>query len=99
MYQTDNNFQQSYNYEHPPTPKQNQQLKPKTEITLHQRIPKKIQEQKQYILEAFPNIGPVTAKKLLKKFKTISVTLNATEQELQEILKSKTKNFKKLLEG
>ena len=74
-----------------------QQLKPKTEITLHHRIPKKIQEQKQYVLEAFPNIGPVTAKKLLKKFKTINNILNATEQELQEVLKSKTKNFKKLL--
>ena len=75
-----------------------QQLKPLTETSLHHRIPKKIQEQKQYVLEAFPNIGPVTAKKLLKKFKTIKNTLNATEQELKEILKSKTKNFKKLLE-
>jgi len=75
-----------------------QQLKPKTEITLHQRIPKKIKKQKQYILEAFPNIGPITAKKLLKKFKTLNNTLNASEQELQEILKSRTKSFKKLLE-
>lgn len=76
-----------------------QQLKLKTETTLHHRIPKKIKEQKQYILEAFPNIGPATAKKLLKKFKTINKTLNATEQELQKILKSKTENFKKLLEN
>ncbi len=74
-----------------------QQLKPLTKTSLHHKIPKKIQEQKQYVLEAFPNIGPVTAKKLLKKFKTINNTLNSTEQELQEILKSKTKNFKKLL--
>ena len=75
-----------------------QQLKPKTEVTLHHRIPKKIPEQKQYILEAFPNIGPITAKKLLKKFKTIHNTINATEQELKEILKNRTKKFKNLLE-
>ncbi len=75
-----------------------QQLKPLKETTLHHRIPKKIPEQKQYILEAFPNIGPITAKKLLKKFKTIHNTINATEQELKEILKNRTKNFKNLLE-
>jgi len=75
-----------------------QQLKPKTEITLHQRIPKTIKEQKHYILEAFPNIGPITAKKLLKKFKTISNTINAEEQELKEILKNKTQGFKNLVE-
>jgi len=74
-----------------------QQLKPKTEITLHHRIPKKIKEQKQYILEAFPNIGPITAKKLLKKFKTLNNTINASAEELKEILKSRTESFKNLL--
>ena len=76
-----------------------QQLKPKTEISLHSRIPKTIQEQKQYILEAFPNIGPITAKKLLKEFKTINKVINASDKELKEILKSKTESFKKLLQG
>lgn len=75
-----------------------QQLKSKTEITLHQRIPKKIKEQKQYILEAFPNIGPITTKKLLKKFKTLNNTINASAEELKEILKSRTESFKNLLE-
>ncbi len=75
-----------------------QQLKPKLEPTLHHRIPKKIQEQKQYILEALPNIGPITAKKLLKKFKNLTKTFNAQEQELKEILKSRTKQFKNLLD-
>ena len=75
-----------------------QQLKPKAEITLHQRIPKKIREQKQYILESFPNIGPITAKKLLKKFKTLNNTINANKEELKEILKSRTESFKNLLE-
>lgn len=74
-----------------------QQLKKPTELTLHHRIPKTIKEQKQYILEAFPNIGPITAKKLLKKFKTLSNTINATDEELKEVLKSKTKEFKDLI--
>ena len=73
-----------------------QQIKPKTEISLHSRIPKTKKEQKSYILESFPNIGPSKAKQLLKKFKTIQQTINATEEELKEILKSKTKDFKDL---
>ena len=68
-----------------------QQIKPKTEISLHSRIPKTKKEQKSYILESFPNIGPTKAKQLLKKFKTIQQTINANEEELEEILKSKTK--------
>lgn len=74
-----------------------QQVKPKTEPTLHHRIPKTIKEQKQYILESFPNIGPVKAKKLLKKFKTVKNIINASEEELKEILKSRAKGFKDLL--
>jgi Fanconi anemia group M protein len=44
-----------------------QQLKPKTEISLHSRIPKTIKEQKQYILEAFPSIGPKKSRSFIKK--------------------------------
>lgn len=73
-----------------------QQIKPKTEISLHSRIPKTKKEQKSYILESFPNIGPTKAKQLLKKFKTVQQTINATEEELEEILKSKAKGFKDL---
>jgi len=74
-----------------------QQLKKSVEISLHSRIPKTIKEQKQYILEAFPNIGPVTAKKLLKEFKTIQNIINAKEEDLEKILKKRTKDFKKIL--
>jgi len=74
-----------------------QQLKPLTETSLHHRIPKTIKEQKQYILESFPNIGPATAKKLLKKFKNLNNTLNATTEELKEILRNKADDFKKIL--
>ncbi len=56
-------------------------------------------EQKQYILEAFPGIGPATAKKLLKKFNTLSAVINAPEEELKEVLKKKSSLFLKLLNG
>ncbi len=75
-----------------------QQLKPKNPISLHSRIPKTIKEQKQYVLESFPNIGPKKAEKLLGKFKTVKNTINAKETELEEILKSRTKDFKEILE-
>ena len=75
-----------------------QQLKPKIESTLHSRIPKTIQEQKQYILEAFPGIGPATSKKLLKEFKTLADVLTATTEDLEKIIRKKAKDFKNLLE-
>src|SRR3989344_6745714 len=61
-----------------------QQIKPKTLISFHSRIPKTSKEQKQYILESFPNIGPKKAEKLLKKFKTLNNIFQATEEELEE---------------
>jgi ERCC4-type nuclease len=74
------------------------QLKNPTPISLHARIPKTKKEQKQYILEAFPNIGPITAEKLIKKFKNLTNIFAATADELEEILKKRTKTFKDLLE-
>ncbi len=56
-------------------------------------------EQKQFIIESFPNVGPVKAKQLLKKFKTISNIINADKEELEEILKKRTENFRKLLDN
>jgi len=76
-----------------------QQIKPITKISFHSRIPKTIAEQKSYILEAFPNIGPKKAELLLKKFKTLKDTFNASEEELKEILKIRTKEFKEILEN
>jgi len=73
-----------------------QQLKSNQEISLHSKIPKTIPEQKSYILESFPDIGPTKAKQLLNKFKTVSATINASEEELEEILKNKTRDFKNL---
>jgi len=76
-----------------------QQSKSNTPISLHSRIPKTIPEQKQYILESFPNIGPKKAEQLLKKFKTVKNTINANEEELEEILRIRAKEFMKILDS
>ncbi|MBX4196484.1 hypothetical protein KW805_02770 [Candidatus Pacearchaeota archaeon] len=51
----------------------------------------------QYILEGFPRIGPKTAKKLLAKFKTIKNIVNASEEDLQEILGKNEEIFSYLI--
>ena len=51
-------------------------------------------EQMQFIVEGFPGIGPKTAKKLLKEFKTIKDIINASEEKLQEIIGKKSEIFK-----
>jgi len=75
-----------------------QQLKPMQDISLHSRIPKTRKEQQKYILESFPNIGPQTAEKLIKEFKTLINIFNSDEEILKEILKNKTQDFRDLLE-
>lgn len=74
-----------------------QQLKPMKEISLHSRIPKTLSEQKRYILEAFPNIGPAKAELLLKKFGSLNNVFNASEEELREVLRNNSKDFKDIL--
>jgi len=59
---------------------------------------KNSEEQKQFILEGFPGIGPTTSKQLLEKFKTLKRIFNADEQEIKEILKRKTESFRKIIE-
>ena len=51
-------------------------------------------ERKQFIIEGFPGIGPKTAKKLLKKFKTIKNIINVSEEELKEVIGKKAEIFK-----
>ena len=51
-------------------------------------------EMKQFIIEGFPGIGPMNAKKLLERFKTIKEIVNASEEELKEILGKKSEVFK-----
>ena len=54
-------------------------------------------ERMQFILEGFPGIGPKTAKKLLKKFKTLRNIFNASEEELKEVVGKKAESFKELI--
>ena len=54
-------------------------------------------EQIQYILEGFPGIGPKTARKLLKKFKTIKNVVNATEEELKKEIGKKANNLLRII--
>src|SRR3989344_2910774 len=53
-----------------------------------------VKEQIQYIIEGFPGIGPKTAKKLLKEFKTIKNIINASEEDLQKTIGKKADIFK-----
>jgi len=62
------------------------------------KISKTKKEQVQFILEGFPYIGPKTSKKLIKKFKSIQNIINASEEELKEILGKRAKDFKKIVE-
>jgi Fanconi anemia group M protein len=42
-------------------------------------------EQQLYIIESLPNIGPVTARKLLEEFITVKGVINASEDELKKV--------------
>jgi len=64
---------------------------------LEKRIPKSLREQKQFIIEGFPGIGPVKARKLLKKFKTIKNIIKAPKEELEKVLGKNSKTFKKII--
>ena len=54
-------------------------------------------EQLQFILEGFPGIGPKTAKKLLKEFKSIKNITNASEEELRKLIGKKAEIIIKLV--
>ena len=51
-------------------------------------------ERLQFILESFPGIGPSTAKKLLKEFKTIQNIFAASQEELKKVIGKKAEIFK-----
>jgi Fanconi anemia group M protein len=58
----------------------------KVEIQIRtEKKPVNLWEQQLFIIESLPHIGPVSAKKLLKKFATVGNIINATESELQEV--------------
>jgi len=55
-------------------------------------------EQIQFTIESFSGIGPKTAKKLLKEFKTINNIINASEEELKEVIGKKAESMKRIIE-
>ena len=54
-------------------------------------------EQMQFILEGFPNVGPKKAAKLLEKFGSLKGIVNASEEELRDILGNRAGEFVKLV--
>ena len=79
------------------------QEKPKQEYSIRQsKTLKTNKEQKQFILEGFPGIGPTTAKNLIEEFESLSKIFNATKEQLRLITswdESKIETFKNLLEN
>lgn len=70
------------------------------EISLRQnKTAKTLDEQKQFILEGFPGIGPSTAKSLLEEFGKLKNVFQALPEELQKIKLSEIqiKNFYSIL--
>jgi len=47
--------------------------------------PKRLKSRQLYILQGFPQVGPMLAKRLLEHFKTVSKTVNASIEELIEV--------------
>ncbi|UZE93756.1 MAG: hypothetical protein IB618_03235 [Candidatus Pacearchaeota archaeon] len=76
-----------------------QKKKPKEISLIIKKKAYNLAEQQQFILEAFPGIGPATAKKLLRKFKTIKKVINAKEKDLEKVKlqKKKVESMKKII--
>lgn len=55
------------------------------------------EEQVQFILEGFPNVGPTKAKALIEKFGSLHAVFGASEEELSEILGKRAGEFRRLM--
>ena len=77
--------------------------KNKTEISLRfKKTSESLEEQKQFILEGFPGIGPTSAKKLISSYKNLMSIFKAKKKDLIEknILDEKTiEKMKEILEN
>lgn len=68
-------------------------------VSLHgDRKPMTLKEKQEYLITAFPGIGPSLAKPLLKEFKTIKNLVNASEEELKKIQQIGDKKAKQIKE-
>ncbi len=67
-----------------------------------ERKPLTTKEQQEFVIESFPGVGPVIAKEILKKLKSIKNVANASLEELKEIDnvgEVKAKEIKELLDA
>ena len=67
-----------------------------------EKKPVNLWEQQLFITESLPNIGPVSAKKLLGHFGTVKAIIDASESELQEVEgigKKTSKNIREVLDS
>ena len=71
--------------------------KKKTEISLRAKQKMTDSERLKFILEGFPGIGPKTAKKLLKNYKTLKQVINVKEEELSSFIGKKAEKFLELI--
>lgn len=63
-----------------------EQMHERSEIQIRtEKKPLTLREQQIYIIESLPNVGPVTARKLLEEFGSVSGVINATESDLKNI--------------
>ena len=63
-----------------------EQLHERPDIQIRtEKKPLTLYEQQLYIVESLPNIGPVTAKKLLEEFGSVEQVINASESELKNV--------------
>ena len=70
--------------------------KRKNNIELSLNVKKKSLNKKQrleFLIEGFPGIGPKTARKLLKKFKTIKEIINSSQEKLKDVIGKKAEIF------
>ena len=77
------------------------QNKDKREISMRPtKSNQTLEEQKRFILEGFPGIGPSLSKELLNNFKSLRNVFNASDEELKQIKdfhENKVRKFKELL--
>ncbi len=63
-----------------------EQTRGKSDIQIRtEKKPLTTWEQQLYIVESLPNVGPVTARKLLEEFQSVKGVINASEDELKKV--------------
>jgi Fanconi anemia group M protein len=60
--------------------------------------PKKLRNRQLFFLQGIPDVGPVLATRLLKKFGSLKAVINATEEELKQVEGIGGNNAKKISE-